>query len=69
MTSLQGKINQLEHAVQTKDQELIAATTRYHKCIEKAKEVIKNIDPRAANGRYFYFLKLNNHSQICMFLL
>lgn len=51
VTTYQTKINQLEGVVQAKDQELAAAVTRYHKCVEKAKEVIKSIDPRAANGK------------------
>lgn len=49
VTTMQGKLNQFETVITTKDQELSAADLRYRKCLEKAKEVIKSLDPRAAN--------------------
>ncbi|XP_050084380.1 protein hook [Anopheles aquasalis] len=47
--SLQTKIANLEAALVAKDQELHAADMRYKKCVEKAKEVIKTLDPHAIN--------------------
>ncbi|KXJ80579.1 hypothetical protein RP20_CCG024354 [Aedes albopictus] len=49
MTQLHTKIANLEAALAAKDQELLAADSRYKKCVEKAKEVIKTLDPRAIN--------------------
>ncbi|XP_062545844.1 protein hook [Armigeres subalbatus] len=49
MTQLHTKIAHLEAVLSTKDQELLAADSRYKKCVEKAKEVIKTLDPRAIN--------------------
>lgn len=46
---LQVKVGQLEAAVVSRDGELLAAETRYRKCVEKAKEVIKTLDPKMAN--------------------
>ena len=46
---LQVKVAQLEAAVVSRDAELLAAETRYRKCVEKAKEVIKTLDPKMAN--------------------
>lgn len=46
---LQVKVGQLESAVVSRDAELQAAETRYRKCVEKAKEVIKTLDPKMAN--------------------
>lgn len=46
---LQVKVGQLEAAVASRDSELLAAETRYRKCVEKAKEVIKTLDPKMAN--------------------
>lgn len=43
------KITQLETTLTARDQEIIAADVRYKKCVEKAKEVIKTLDPRAIN--------------------
>lgn len=45
---LQVKVGQLESAVASRDAELMAADTRYRKCVEKAKEVIKTLDPKMA---------------------
>ncbi|XP_055917517.1 protein hook [Eupeodes corollae] len=46
--SLQGKITKLESTVSAREQELLAFDAKYRKCVEKAKEVIKNLDPRIA---------------------
>lgn len=46
---LQVKVVQLEAAVVGRDAELLAAESRYRKCVEKAKEVIKTLDPKMAN--------------------
>ena len=51
MAQLQAKVANLESALVAKEQELMAADTRYKKCVEKAKEVIKTLDPRAVNGK------------------
>lgn len=34
-----------------REQEILAYDAKYRKCVEKAKEVIKSIDPRIASGR------------------
>ncbi|XP_058057491.1 protein hook [Anopheles bellator] len=47
--NLHTKIANLEAALVAKDQELHAADMRYKKCVEKAKEVIKTLDPHAIN--------------------
>ncbi|XP_017471672.1 PREDICTED: protein hook [Rhagoletis zephyria] len=47
--SLQSKITQLENTLATREQDLLAYDAKYRKCVEKAKEVIKNLDPRLAN--------------------
>lgn len=44
ISRLQGKCSQLEAALSARDQE-------YRKYAEKAKEVIKNLDPRMMNGQ------------------
>lgn len=46
---LQNKVSQLEAALAAKDQELLGLETKYRKCVERAKDVIKNMDPRALN--------------------
>ncbi|XP_055549708.1 protein hook isoform X2 [Wyeomyia smithii] len=51
MTQLHTKIANLEASLAAKEHELLAADTRYKKCVEKAKEVIKTLDPRAVNGK------------------
>lgn len=43
------KITQLETTLVAREQELVAADVRFKKCVEKAKEVIKTLDPRAIN--------------------
>lgn len=49
MTQLHTKVANLETALAAKEHELLTAETRYKKCVEKAKEVIKTLDPRAVN--------------------
>lgn len=48
MIAMQSKAAQQESELSAKEQELTASDVRYRKCVEKAKEVIKNLDPRAA---------------------
>nr|O61493.1 RecName: Full=Protein hook [Drosophila virilis]AAC09301.1 hook protein [Drosophila virilis] len=48
-STMQCKITQLESTLATREQELMAYEVKYRKCIERAKEVIKNIDPRIAS--------------------
>lgn len=50
---LQSKVGQLEVALTARDQELAAADARYRKSVEKTKEIIKTIDPKALAGRCF----------------
>lgn len=64
ISSLHTKVTQLETSLSAKEQELIAADIKYKKCLEKAKEVIKTMDPRAMHGNndfksnlYRYFIK------------
>ncbi|XP_067621862.1 protein hook isoform X2 [Eurosta solidaginis] len=47
--SLQSKITQLESTLSTREQELLACDTKYRKCVTKAKEVIKHLDPNMAS--------------------
>lgn len=49
VSTLQMKITQLETTLVAREQELVAADIRFKKCVEKAKEVIKTLDPRAIN--------------------
>ncbi|GAB0097284.1 Protein hook [Sergentomyia squamirostris] len=49
VNNLQGKITQLEAALTAREQELTASETRYRKCVEKTKEMIKSIDPRLSS--------------------
>lgn len=48
---LQSKIGQLEATLSARDQELAAADARYRKSVEKTKEIIKTIDPKALAGK------------------
>lgn len=48
-STMQCKITQLESNLATREQEVLAYEVKYRKCVERAKEVIKNIDPRIAN--------------------
>ncbi|CAD6997163.1 protein hook [Ceratitis capitata] len=48
--SLQSKITQLENTLTTREQDLLACDAKYRKCVDKAKEVIKSLDPRLANA-------------------
>lgn len=47
-TQLQAKIIKLESTVTAREQELLMFDAKYKKCVEKAKEIIKNLDPRFA---------------------
>ncbi|KAH8410387.1 hypothetical protein KR215_001665, partial [Drosophila sulfurigaster] len=58
ISTMHGKITQLESSLATREQEVMAYEVKYRKCVERAKEVIKNIDPRIANG-----LSLPNNHQ------
>ncbi|XP_030242699.1 protein hook isoform X2 [Drosophila navojoa] len=49
-SAMQCKITQLESTLSTREQELMAYEVKYRKCLEKAKEVIKTIEPRIASG-------------------
>ncbi|KAH8281412.1 hypothetical protein KR054_000328 [Drosophila jambulina] len=49
-TSLQCKVTQLETSLAAREQEILAYDAKYRKCVEKAKEVIKSIDPRIASA-------------------
>uniref|UniRef100_A0A1I8Q0D3 Protein hook n=1 Tax=Stomoxys calcitrans TaxID=35570 RepID=A0A1I8Q0D3_STOCA len=49
-TALQSKITQLETTLATRDQELLGLDTKYRKCVERAKDIIKNMDPRGLNA-------------------
>lgn len=49
-SAMQVRITQLESSLATREQELIAHEAKYRKCVEKAKEVIRTLDPRIANG-------------------
>jgi len=51
-STLQCKVTQLESSLATREQEVLAYEVKYRKCVERAKEVIKNIDPRIANGLF-----------------
>ncbi|KAI9578804.1 hypothetical protein GQX74_009378 [Glossina fuscipes] len=44
---LQTKISQLENSLSGREQELVICDTKFRKCLEKAKEIIKNMDPRS----------------------
>ncbi|KAH8298109.1 hypothetical protein KR018_006929 [Drosophila ironensis] len=49
-STLQCKVSQLETNLAARDQEIVAYDAKYRKCVEKAKEVIKSIDPRIASA-------------------
>ena len=46
ITNSHTRVRQLEGSLETKNQELSALELKYRKCVEKAKEVIKGLDPR-----------------------
>lgn len=50
ITKLNTRVKQLEAALQVKEQDYALLDAKYKKCVEKAKEVIKAMDPRAAGG-------------------
>lgn len=49
-TRLQSKCVQLEAALSAREQELMLLETKYRKCVEKAKDVIKCYEPRLITG-------------------
>lgn len=53
ITKLSTKVKQLEVTLQAKEQDYACLDAKYKKCVEKAKEVIKAMDPRAAGGLKF----------------
>lgn len=46
ITNSHTRVRQLEATLEAKTQELSALDNKYRKCVEKAKEVIKGLDPR-----------------------
>lgn len=46
ITNSHTRVRQLEGSLEAKNQELSALELKYRKCVEKAKEVIKGLDPR-----------------------
>lgn len=46
ITNSHARVRQLETTLEKKSEELSALETKYRKCVEKAKEVIKGFDPR-----------------------
>lgn len=46
ITNSHTRIRQLETSLESKNQELSSLENKYRKCVEKAKEVIKGLDPR-----------------------
>lgn len=46
ITNSHTRVRQLEASLETKSQELSTLEMKYRKCVEKAKEVIKGLDPR-----------------------
>ena len=46
ITNSHTRVRQLETTLEAKSQELAVLETKYRKCVEKAKEVIKGLDPR-----------------------
>lgn len=49
---LQSKLAQLEQALNAREQEIMVMESRYRKCIEKAKDVIKCYEPRLITGLF-----------------
>ncbi|KAJ6646479.1 Protein hook, partial [Pseudolycoriella hygida] len=60
---LQNKVGQLEAALTARDQELAAADARYRKSVEKTKEIIKTIDPKALATETILHEKSAEHEQ------
>lgn len=61
INSLSGRVKQLETTLQTKEQEYSSLDAKYKKCVEKAKEVIRAMDPRASNGELNFSILLESH--------
>lgn len=60
ITRLQNKCAQLEAGISAREQEIIVADLKYRKYAEKAKEVIKNLDPRLINGINIFVFCIRN---------
>lgn len=52
---LQNKCSQLEAALNAREQEIMLLETKYRKCVEKAKDVIKCYEPRLITGTFYIF--------------
>lgn len=59
-TRLQSKCAQLEAALGAREQELMLLETKYRKCVEKAKDVIKCYEPRLITGEFTFFINLSH---------
>lgn len=46
INSYRQKISSLQDALAQKDAEIVGSEEKYRRCIEKAKEVIRSMDPR-----------------------
>lgn len=54
------KCSQLEAALNAREQEIMLLETKYRKCVEKAKDVIKCYEPRLITGwLHFQLIHLN----------
>lgn len=51
LTNSHTRYRQMEATVESKNQELLAFEVKYRKCVDKAKEVIKGLDPRVIGGK------------------
>lgn len=58
-STMQCKVTQLETNLAAREQEILAYDAKYRKCVEKAKEVIKSIDPRIASGNSIHSFHKN----------
>lgn len=52
LTNSHTRYRQMEATVESKNQELLAFEVKYRKCVDKAKEVIKGLDPRVIGGKF-----------------
>lgn len=50
ITNSHTRVRQLEASLEAKSQELATLDAKYRKCVDKAKEVIKGLDPRLLEG-------------------
>ena len=56
LTNSHTRYRQMEATVESKNQELLAFEVKYRKCVDKAKEVIKGLDPRVIGGKFIMIL-------------